>query len=1096
MKTDNLSIEGECLHTNNQQLIDQIRSLTDELYGKLKEIQELKYTITEQKVSFMNEMNKNNEIVNLLKERINHLQESGLMYDKKEGDILLHEKNSNIYDEPEYIKMNHELRLQVEELVEKLRNELPHVQNLETTNKNIEARLISNIDLLDSVSNENQTLVTENMRLSQKFQSASQMIKELVSQKRDLCQQIQTLLYTDKKDSSNYESNNNVEYSNSQDVISSQLVSFTNIEELQQQNLRLITAMRNLTEKFENNSEENSKDDGEKKKLKSEIYNLRNKIQVLLTENDSFKLLMDGNKLITQHRENEYKMKELNDQLILQENNYKQRIADITETLNEKEITLSKNNNKLNYLLKEKEILSNELKELKKINEQLREEHRHMKDLCNGFEDDLVGLRSDLLSYKTQCQQNSNTVDCLDDEVTRLQKDKELLEKEIRLYQQEKHDFEVKLLSIRKESPSNESVIIERLKKKLEEKEKIFVEKLQEYKNLYCQKEKNWETTIEILNKQIIWLQAQTPLQSIPLSDQDMKTTPKNEIEDIYTEDIGQVSDSLDFNEKVNSEDNGLNKEIGHDANITIIKLQQEKNLYENKITALNLEVSLLKSQLELYCKEENLSVIKKSNDVDQLTDDKFINIMSELKELDLMKNTIKSLKEELDQITGEKAELETENQRLNQTNQSSTSELQKYKSELLVATKNVALHKEESNRWKNMAEQLKNSEQIQTLSDELAKYKAELEAKTKENIELEDKFNRLKRQAHEKLNASKVASAQLSSEVDELTTKQAELQLIIARYKEMEIEYNGKQHEFTELQTQLNETTERLKISELKLQENHRAYTNLEQKLKDMQQEYEHKEKEAIEKVTAELKSKYENATNENNISSVNLKKMRDEWERETQVRIEQAKEGLKKHIRLPTEEKIKKIIEKRKSQLENEFDQRVEEKARVLKLSDELKKPVEDIVKELEQKIKERIEEDFNSNLKKKAFEEGKHQASMRTTLLERKISKLEAQLEGKQPPDNKVSLGSQQRKSISGLSKIDINKPFQLASPKLDLASKSLSTLSAVGSPFEFKTPMNMLLDSEQPVESSDDTESKKKPLEDKLDDLPLKKLKPLE
>lgn len=1143
MAAGDLSTESECLHTNNQQLIKQIRTLTDELYEKSKEIQELKYAITEQKVSFMNEMNKNNQIVELLKERISHLQESDLIHGKKEDDIPLKDTNNNIYDEPEYVKMNHELRSQVEELVDKLRNELPLVQNLETTKKDLEARLITNIDLLDSVSNENQRLTTENLSLSQKFQSASQMIKELVSQKRDLCQQIQTLLKSDMKNSINHENNNNGEYSDSQYVISSQLVSFNNIEELQQQNLRLITAIRKLTEKFENDFDESSNDEDEKKKLKSEIYSLRNKIEVLITENDSFKLLMDGNKLIAQQHESEHKLKELSDQLVLQENKYKQTIAELTESLDEKEIILNKNYNKLNYHLKEKEDLSNELKELKKINEQLRKEHEHIKHLCDGFEDDLVGMRSDLLSYKSQCQQDTSTVNYLDDELTRLKKDKEQLEKEVHLYQEEKHDLELKLLSIKKESPSNESEIIEKLKTQLCDKENFFAEKLQEYKDFYCQKEKNFETTIEILNKQVMWLQAQTPLQSPLFSDQDMEITPEDKIKYNNDKDMGQVNDSLDSNETCNAADNILNNEGEHDTNITIIKLQQENNLYENKIAALNLEVNLLKSQMESLGKNRNPSDIKESVAVGELTDNKFVKIMSDLKDLGLLKDTIKNLNEELSQITKEKVELETENQALNQSNQSKTSELQECKKELLVATKDAALYKEESNRWKSMAEQLKNPEQLQILSDELAKFKSDLEAKTKENIELEDRFNRLKRQAHEKLDASKATSAQLSSEVNELTSKQAELQLTIARYKEMEIEYDRKKHEFTELQRQLNETNEKLKASELKLEDSQKVSTNLEQKLKEMQQEYEKQEKEAIEKATTELKSKYENVHDENTISPADLKKMKDDWERETQVRIEEAKENLKRHIRLPTEEKIKKIIDKRRNQLENEFDQKVEEKAKMLKLSNEIKKPVEDIVKELEQKIKERIEEDFNSTLKKKAFEEGKLQASMRTTLLERKISKLEAQLEGKLLSNDKVSSVSQQRKSISGLSKIDINRPFQMVSSKTDFASKSSSTLNAVDNPFgsdktqknpfslttssfkqitgsnnndnistfmgstiqspfgilgksESKSPMKALFHSEKPVESAEEKENKRKPLEEKLDDVPLKKLKPLE
>lgn len=122
--------------------------------------------------------------------------------------------------------------------------------------------------------------------------------------------------------------------------------------------------------------------------------------------------------------------------------------------------------------------------------------------------------------------------------------------------------------------------------------------------------------------------------------------------------------------------------------------------------------------------------------------------------------------------------------------------------------------------------------------------------------------------------------------------------------------------------------------------------------------------------------------------------------------MRIEEAKENLKKCIRLPTEEKIKKIIDKNKNILEKEFDKGIEEKLKVLKPSDKLKKQVKDIIKGLEVRIKKWIEEELKGSLKKKAFEEGKHQTPIRTTLFEGKIAKLEAQKEGKKnPSDNKI-------------------------------------------------------------------------------------------
>ena len=62
----------------------------------------------------MTEINKANQLVELLSERINQLQESALAHEKKYGDIHLQQKNDNLKDEAEQMKMNHELRLQVQ----------------------------------------------------------------------------------------------------------------------------------------------------------------------------------------------------------------------------------------------------------------------------------------------------------------------------------------------------------------------------------------------------------------------------------------------------------------------------------------------------------------------------------------------------------------------------------------------------------------------------------------------------------------------------------------------------------------------------------------------------------------------------------------------------------------------------------------------------------------------------------------------------------------------------------------------------------------------------------------------------------------------
>lgn len=64
------------------------------------------------------------------------------------------------------------------------------------------------------------------------------------------------------------------------------------------------------------------------------------------------------------------------------------------------------------------------------------------------------------------------------------------------------------------------------------------------------------------------------------------------------------------------------------------------------------------------------------------------------------------------------------ENHKKGQTNKCNTLDLKSFRNGLLIEMKNTALLKEELNRWKGMAEQLKNLKQIQTLFDQVTKPK------------------------------------------------------------------------------------------------------------------------------------------------------------------------------------------------------------------------------------------------------------------------------------------------------------------------------------------------------------------------------------
>ena len=152
---------------------------------------------------------------------------------------------------------------------------------------------------------------------------------------------------------------------------------------------------------------------------------------------------------------------------------------------------------------------------------------------------------------------------------------------------------------------------------------------------------------------------------------------------------------------------------------------------------------------------------------------------------------------------------------------------------------------------------------------------------------------------------------------------------------------------------------------------------------------------------------------------SQVNMEAMKKQWmeehEEDVQQRIKEAEENLKRRIRLPTEEKINRIIEKKRAALQEEYDKNLEEKAKDLLMNTD--------TADLPLKIREAIENNYKTKFekelqeaRKKSFEEGKHQASMRLALLEKKIALLEGQAKHvrqvERPQTSKDSLVSSEK------------------------------------------------------------------------------------
>ncbi|CCD25348.1 Mlp2p NDAI_0F00290 [Naumovozyma dairenensis CBS 421] len=353
----------------------------------------------------------------------------------------------------------------------------------------------------------------------------------------------------------------------------------------------------------------------------------------------------------------------------------------------------------------------------------------------------------------------------------------------------------------------------------------------------------------------------------------------------------------------------------------------------------------------------------------------------------------------------------------------------------LKVAEKEQHLNicQEELERWKLRSQtilqqgkiveeeaHMKSLEKIKTLEEQL-------ETVRTENAQLTDRFDRLKKQAHEKLDAAKTMQINLTTQINELNETKVNLEKSL----QQEIEKNNQSgngaadesEEIIRLRAELEKSNNfsnelEKKVEDAKKFKNEieslkselqsvKAYENStvnSKIIKDLKESFKREKDELIEQMKKEFKTKLEKeketilAQRKNNIlangqESANIEELKKKWEEEQEAlilkRITEAEENLKKRMRLPSEEKINAVIEKRRKVLEQEF----ETKLRELGLNADGNGVVTDTRAQIEKELREKFNLEL-AEIKKKAFEEGKQQSMMKSTLLERKLSKLESQ------------------------------------------------------------------------------------------------------
>lgn len=1021
----------EYILRSNEQLMDQFNELVGKLQDKTWEIKLLKDEMAEQKDSFLKEMDKNYRMVNLLNNKIKHLQRSTL---PKNNDETFQNDDGDNDDENklnisglDYKRMNDRLKHQLTQMVNEFETKLPLLETLDKNNRDLKDKLIVNIEELDSLSIENANLRKENTNVAKRLDVASKKIDKLLTQRTDLSNQINYLLHQKIEDSSRDQ------LSDSQQVISSQLLAFDDVSQLQLQNMKLLAAIRELANKFETPTE-TSESISQGVALQNQIVTLKQRIDTLTLENDSYKLLIDDDELIKNQKEDKVTISKLKDELSATKEDSNVKLTKLQHILRQKELQLIAKDDSIKSLAENKENIDKSTKELYEMNSSLRNEIQKSNSDNRLLESQLTKEREQNYSFIRKIQTIKSEFDSSNNLVKFLTEKNLILEETIKTIKQDNTDLREKLdkFTESKFVATMQTPIISNSPLNQNEQTEKFRQKINQLETEIQQRECNFKKITDQMNSEVVWLQKQLSNTGVDLSHYNSDSITSSNL-------LGShMNIATDLSETINND------------NMTIIKLQHEKNTAERTVTTLKMELNLLKGQMQIIQNEKSESASSIPDDdvrKEKTITGKYSKIVDEVTDKNILNGKLSSLTEQLHTTMIQKSNLENDKQNIEKINESNVIKLQTYTDELNSSKQMIEMYKEEVSRWKGMVEQLssKRPEELKQLTDEITKLKSDLHIAINTQNELDDKFNRLKRQAREKLEASKVLNSQLSANIEQLNSKRDALENQIKQFQEIETKHESEKNQ---LEIQLKETVEKLKSVESQPNTlNEDVEKKITEKINSVKEEYEQKRQELVEQITKEMQAKYEGKDIATvSTSDPDIEKLKEEWERETLVRIEDAKEDLKKHIRLPSEEKIKKVIDKRRAKLEGEFDQRIQEKAQALKLSETLNKPADEIEKELETKIKNRLEEEFNNTLKKKAFNEGKLQAAMRVTLLERKISKLEAQSENK---DNTSTLKDvstvSSRKSVSGLSKIDISNPFSTNNAMLNTSNKTLSNIS---------------------------------------------------
>ncbi|QLL34847.1 hypothetical protein HG536_0H02220 [Torulaspora globosa] len=531
-----------------------------------------------------------------------------------------------------------------------------------------------------------------------------------------------------------------------------------------------------------------------------------------------------------------------------------------------------------------------------------------------------------------------------------------------------------------------------------------------------------------------------------------------------------------------------------------LTNLRRERDILETKLTVSKREEKVLHQRL--LSLEDELSEMRKkllksqADDVDQTTLAKqHSEIMEQLNQMNLLRESNITLRNAANAAQEKNVELQKELANLQDRILPLECEIENCRRCIEERDQEIEVLRDETERWKARSHDILrrqekiDPEELKKLEEQVASLQEQLKQRIKENTDLDDRFNRLKKQAHEKLNASKITQANLSAELNDLAGAKTKLEEMLkeAQVKVTDLErmlsekdrdsatINDLRNELEtavqkakEIEATLQETTQNSEglvnqlngeISNLKQQINalkEKESGTLEQGqekdistiVESMKKDFEEEKINFVHELRKEYGEKLEEekaklssqlASSEEKEDLNELKRRWEETQEEAVLRrIKEAEENLKKRIRMPTEERINKVLEKRKAELEEEFQRKLSQNT--LQSNQESESLKENLREELQKEFETKYEE-LLGTVKKKAFEEGKQQAAMKSTLLERKISKLEAQL-NKGMPSSTEPVAPAKNNGIP--SKIDERNGVNIGATQLPVSGEKVLKL----------------------------------------------------